>query len=57
MYRTAAFGFLIHDLPVNIAGCYPIHASEREFIQENGLEAFWRGVEWDPFEVTRPPVG
>lgn len=57
MYRTAAFGFLIHDLPVNIAGCYPIHASEREFIQENGLEAFWRGVEWDPFEVTRPPAG
>jgi hypothetical protein len=44
------------DRPVHIAGCYPIHDSERHFIHENGLEAFWRGVEWDPFDVTRPPA-
>ena len=43
------------DLPVVVVGMYPTHASERAFIQENGLEAFW-GLEWDPYDVTRPPA-
>lgn len=44
------------EVPVNLAGCYPIHASERQFILDRGLEAFWRGVELDPSDVTRPPA-
>jgi len=40
---------------IDIAGLYPIHASEREFIQEHGLDEFWR-LEWDPYDVTRPPA-
>jgi suppressor of fused protein SUFU len=43
------------DDVVNIAGCYPIHDVELEFIQEQGLEAFWQ-LEWDPYDVTRPPA-
>jgi hypothetical protein len=42
-------------LPVNISGCYPIHESERAFIREHGLEAFWK-LDWDPYDVRRPPV-
>jgi suppressor of fused protein SUFU len=40
---------------INIAGVYPIHASEGEFIQEHGLEEFWH-LDWDPYDVTRPPA-
>ncbi|MBG0820056.1 suppressor of fused domain protein [Planomonospora sp. ID91781] len=43
------------DLPVSITGCYPIHSSERRFIQENGLKAFW-DLDWDPCDVTRAAV-
>jgi hypothetical protein len=43
-----------HDL-IDIAGCYPIHEAERRFIRENGLDAFWK-LEWDCFDVTRPPA-
>jgi hypothetical protein len=40
---------------VNIAGCYPIHDVELQYIQDHGLEAFWE-LEWDPYDVTRPPA-
>lgn len=43
------------DLPVILTGMYPTYASEREFISEHGLEAFWRR-EWDPYDVSRPPI-
>lgn len=43
------------DLPINIVGMYPTYASERRFIAERGLEAFWR-LDWDPYDVTRPAV-
>lgn len=42
-------------LPVVITGMYPTHASERAFIAEHGLEAFWK-LDWDPYDVARPPV-
>ena len=40
---------------ISIAGCYPVHDVERQFIQERGLEAFWE-LDWDPYDVTRPPA-
>ncbi|MGO4255400.1 suppressor of fused domain protein [Marmoricola sp. RAF53] len=40
---------------VNIAGMYPIHQSEREFIRAEGLEAFWK-LDWDPYDPLRDPV-
>jgi len=43
------------DLPVNIVGMYPTYASERRFINEKGLEAFWH-LDWDPYDVSRPAV-
>jgi hypothetical protein len=43
------------DLPIHIAGCYPIHETERQFIREQGLEAFWE-LDWDPHDVSRPPA-
>jgi hypothetical protein len=42
------------SLPVDIAGCYPIHESERHYIHEHGLKAFWE-LYWDPYDVQRPP--
>lgn len=42
-------------LPVNIAGCYPIHDIERQYIHEHGLRAFW-DLEWDPYDVRRSPA-
>lgn len=42
-------------LPIHIVGMYPTYASERQLIAEHGLEAFWQ-KEWDPYDVTRPPV-
>ena len=42
------------ELPVSIQGVYPIHQSERAFIHEHGLEAFWNR-DWDPYDVTRAP--
>lgn len=41
------------DLPINIAGMYPIHDDERRFIGEHGLEAFWE-LDWDLYDVHRP---
>ncbi len=43
------------DLPVVVVGMYPTYAVEREFIAEHGLEAFWK-LDWDPYDVTRPPA-
>ena len=41
------------DLPINIAGMYPIHETERTWILEHGLQAFW-DLDWDPYDVGRP---
>jgi len=43
------------ELPLNIMGLYPIHQSERVYIDEHGLEPFWQ-LDWDPYDVTRGPV-
>ncbi len=43
------------DLPVNVVGVYPTYASERALVAERGLEAFWQ-LDWDPYDVTRPPA-
>lgn len=43
------------DYKIFLNGCYPIYESERMFIQENGLEAFWK-LDWDVNDVRRPPV-
>lgn len=43
------------DLPINLAGIYPIHDSEVRWIQEHGLEEFWQ-LDWDPYDVHRPPA-
>jgi len=55
--REDAIGIDVGDtLPVNIQGLYPIHESELDFIDEKGLEAFWQGFDFDPYDVRRPPV-
>lgn len=41
--------------PVNLVGLYPTYLSERHFIRQHGLKAFWQ-LEWDPYDVTRPPA-
>ena len=43
------------DLPIHIVGMYPTYGSERRFISEHGIEAFWR-LGWDPYDVARPPA-
>ena len=43
------------DRPVIVAGMYPTYAIERQFIQEQGLEAFWK-LPWDAYDVNRPPA-
>lgn len=54
--RADATGIDVGDtLPINISGMYPIHDSERLWIHEHGLEAFWQ-LDWDPYDVKRPPV-
>lgn len=42
-------------LPLGLTGCYPIHASEMDFISRRGLEEFWK-LEWDAFDVHRGPA-
>ena len=42
------------ELPINITGCYPIHAEEHAYIEAHGLEQFWE-QDWDPFDVRRDP--
>ena len=43
------------DLPINLVQLYPTHPSERAFIGQRGLEAFW-ALDWDPYDVSRPPA-
>lgn len=43
------------DLPINLQGLYPIHASEVDLIAAHGLGPFW-DMEWDPYDVGRPPA-
>lgn len=43
------------DLPIHIAGCYPIHESEYQFIGDEGLQAFF-SRKFNPFDVKRPAV-
>lgn len=43
------------DHPIHVVGMYPTYLSEREFIAQHGLEAFWK-LDWDPYDVTRPPA-
>ena len=43
------------DLPIHIVGMYPTHGSERQFILVHGLDAFLQ-LDWDPYDVARPPA-
>lgn len=40
---------------INLVGLYPIHGTERQYVDANGIEAFWR-LDWDMYDVTRGPV-
>lgn len=51
-YRSIDVG---DDLPISLTGCYPIHDTERSFIHDNGLEAFF-GLDWNPYDGRRPPA-
>ncbi len=53
LHKADYLGIDVGDsMPVNVAGLYPIHESQRRFIKAKGLEAFW-GLDWDPTTVTR----
>jgi hypothetical protein len=41
--------------PINLVGLYPTFLSERQFIRQRGLEAFWK-LDWDPYDVGRGPA-
>ncbi|WP_298499563.1 suppressor of fused domain protein [uncultured Algibacter sp.] len=41
---------------INIAGLYPIYSSEMEFIENNGLEKFWKHPNFDMYDVNRKRV-
>ncbi|MEV1290082.1 suppressor of fused domain protein [Micromonospora sp. NPDC049679] len=43
-----------HDI-IHLAGMYPIHQAERQYIGEHGLESFWK-LDWDPYDVSRSPA-
>lgn len=43
-----------HDI-IHLAGMYPIHEVEQQYITDHGLKAFW-DLDWDPYDVTRPPA-
>lgn len=38
-----------------IVGCYPIHESERLYVNQHGLAAFW-DLDWDPYNVRQTPA-
>jgi Suppressor of fused protein (SUFU) len=40
---------------INIVGVYPIHPSERRFIDGHGVNEFSQ-LNWDPFDVTRASI-
>ena len=41
---------------INIAGLYPIYASEMEYIEKNGLEKFWKHPNFDMYNVNRKRI-
>lgn len=43
------------DDHVNIAGMYPLHATEATYIKTHGLKSFW-DLDWDPYDVRRAPA-
>ncbi|WP_345457769.1 suppressor of fused domain protein [Actinoallomurus oryzae] len=43
-----------HDI-IHLAGLYPIHGTERQYIDEHGLQPFWE-LDWDAYDVARRPV-
>ncbi|MFC0541185.1 suppressor of fused domain protein [Kutzneria chonburiensis] len=43
------------ERPVSIAGLFPIHDVERQYIREHGLDPFIR-LDWDCYDVARPPA-
>ena len=54
--REAYVGLDVGDeLPISIAGLYPVHESERRYVDAHGLEAFWQ-MDWDPYDTSRRPV-
>lgn len=42
-------------MPIHLQGVYPIHETERVWIKQHGLAAFWQ-LDWDPYDVARPSV-
>jgi len=44
------------QLPLSLAGMYPLYASENEVIDRIGLEAFWHHQDFDPYSVRRPAI-
>lgn len=44
------------DYKINIAGLYPIYASEMEYIEKNGLEKFWKHPDFDMYNVNRKRI-
>lgn len=44
------------DYKINIAGLYPIYASEIEFIEKNGLEKFWKHPDFDMYNMNRKRI-
>ena len=43
-----------HDI-IHLAGIYPIHEVERQYIAAHDLKSFW-DLEWDPYDVARVPA-
>ncbi|WP_040559437.1 suppressor of fused domain protein [Kordia algicida OT-1] len=41
---------------INIAGLYPIYASEMKYIEKNGLEKFWKHPNFDMYNVNRKRI-
>ncbi|MHA7100044.1 suppressor of fused domain protein [Roseivirga pacifica] len=41
---------------INIAGLYPIYASEMEYIEKNGLEKFWQHPNFDIYNMNRKQI-
>lgn len=40
---------------VTLVGAYPIHRTEREFVDRHGFDALW-SLEWDRYDPSRPAV-
>ncbi len=43
-----------HDV-IHLAGMYPIHEVERQYIAAHDLKSFW-DLDWDPYDVARVPA-